>query len=325
MRSYLTTLALGAVLCVLGACSQLTGLSDLNLVSGADTSGGADGAAGSPGDDATAPSTEDGAAAPSPDSASNDAATMSTEDAGPPPAIDAGGGTDAGSTHPPACAAAGGPSLVKLDLFCIDSTEVTNEQYQSFLSASPALTLAPSPACSYKTSFAPSSPIPSGKGTEPVVWVDWCDAYAFCSWAGKHLCGAIQGGSSSVANAANPLVDEWYVACSMNGANVYPYGGSTYVEGKCNDSEAKTNGLRNVGSFTGCVGGYPGIYDMNGNAYEWEDACAVSVGASDACVIRGGAFDFSGTGYGGCNTYFNDYTVERSNTYDDTGFRCCDD
>jgi formylglycine-generating enzyme required for sulfatase activity len=156
------------------------------------------------------------------------------------------------------------------------------------------------------------------------VWVDWCDAYAFCSWAGKHLCGAIQGGSSSEANAANPQVDEWYVACSTDGANVYPYGGNTYVEGKCNDSEAKA-GLRAVATFPGCVGGYSGIFDMNGNVYEWEDACAVAVGASDSCVIRGGAFDFSGTGYGGCNTYFNDYTVERSDTYDDTGFRCCDD
>jgi len=316
VRSQSATLALGAVVTVLCACSQLTGLSDLELATATGTAGDADAGAAPPGgEDATAPTTSDGSSSspPADDAAGSDAAGVpGTGDSGAP-------------SSPPACVATGGPSLVKLANFCIDSTEVTNDQYQSFLSASPALTLAPSPACSYKTSFAPSSAIPSGKGSEPVVWVDWCDAYAFCNWAGKHLCGAIQGGSSSEANAANPLVDEWYVACSMDGADVYPYGGSTYVAGKCNDSEAKTGSLRGVGTFPGCVGGYPGIYDMNGNAYEWEDACAVAVGASDSCVIRGGAFDFSGTGYGGCNTYFNDYTVERSDTYDDTGFRCCDD
>jgi formylglycine-generating enzyme required for sulfatase activity len=309
-------------------------LSDLYLVGEAITGGdagadrvapGTDDAATSAAADGEAPLGADGAAPEPGNDAASDDARVSPGDASSPPADSGTTMTgDSGLPPPPACVATAGPSLVKLDLFCIDSTEVSNDQYSAFLAASPALTLAPSPACSYKTSFAPSSAIPSGKGSEPVVWVDWCDAYAFCGWAGKHLCGALQGGSSSEANAANPAVDEWYVACSMSGTYVYPYASNTYVQGKCNDSEAKTNSLRDVGTFPGCVGGYPGIFDMNGNAYEWEDACAVSVGASDACLIRGGAFDFSGTGYGGCNTYFNDYTVERSDSYNDTGFRCCD-
>jgi formylglycine-generating enzyme required for sulfatase activity len=75
--------------------------------------------------------------------------------------------------------------------------------------------------------------------------------------------------------------------------------------------------------MSGCVGGSPGIFDINGNVYEWEDACDVSAGPSDACLIRGGSWNFSGATYGGCTTYFNDYSVLRSNTFNDTGIRCC--
>lgn len=324
VRSLTTRLSGAALIGATCACGQLTGLNDLYLSS----------------DDAAAASDLDGGVTPLPPS--EDAAavpgdsTAPSSDAGPPPPVDAAAsdapastvdaspGADSGGSPPPACVATAGPELVKLAQFCIDATEVTNDQYAAFLASSPPVSLAPSPACAYKSSFAPSSTIPSGKGSNPVVFVDWCDAYAFCAWAGKHLCGAIAGGPSSKANAANVSVDEWYVACSTNGADVYPYGGNVYIQGKCNDYESKSGGTRPVGSFTGCVGGYPGISDMNGNAYEWEDACDVSVGASDSCVIRGGSWNFSGAGYGGCNTYFNDYVVKRSDTYNDTGFRCCD-
>jgi sulfatase modifying factor 1 len=315
------------------ACGQLTGLSNLYLVADdasatpSDTvDAGGDIAISSANDAAPPLQSEDAGASEDSATVPSDPIDAGRHDAAPAGSPDAGSdaGADTGPPPPPACIATGGPALVNVGAFCVDATEVTNDQYSAFLASSPATSLAPAPACTYKTSFAPSTAIPSGKGSYPVVYVDWCDAYAFCAWAGKHLCGAIGGGSSSKANAANKLVDEWYVACSMDGANVYPYCGNAYVQGKCNDSEAKVNGSRPVGSFTGCVGGYPGVSDMNGNAYEWEDACDVSAGASDSCVIRGGAWDFSGTAYGGCNTYFNDYTVERSDTFNDTGFRCCD-
>jgi sulfatase modifying factor 1 len=152
--------------------------------------------------------------------------------------------------------------------------------------------------------------------------VDWCDAYAYCAYAGKRLCGAIAGGPSTLASLADKNVDAWYSACSGGGAKTYPYG-STYSTGTCNDYEGKANGTRAVASYSGCVGGYPGIFDMAGNAYEWEDACAVSVGPSDGCIIRGGSWYFSGAKYGHCADYFNDYTVKRSDAFNDTGFRCC--
>lgn len=309
---------------VCSSCANLTGLSDLSIGDQAYTN------------DAGEPVSSDGGVVTSPDAAppATDGSMPASEDSAAPDARTPDSGTvphdsgapdssDSGTSTPVSCAIDAG--LVSVGAFCIDATEVTNAQYALFLAANPPTSLAPSPSCSYKTSFTPSSGWPAtSKGTYPVVYVDWCDAYAYCAWAGKHLCGAVGGGPSSKANVANKAIDEWYIACSTSGANVYPYGGNVYQQGKCNDSESNTKGTRPVASFTGCEGGYTGIFDMNGNAYEWEDACDVSAGASDSCVIRGGSWLFSGASYGGCNTYFNDYVVQRSNTFNDTGFRCCE-
>ncbi|HEY2514132.1 MAG TPA: SUMF1/EgtB/PvdO family nonheme iron enzyme [Polyangiaceae bacterium] len=313
---------------VCSSCANLTGLSDLSIGNQAYSDDGSPAAqdggvvtppeAAPPGPDANVPGDDD-SAAPVDGSLSETGAV----DSGP-PRPDSGAPDSSDSGNPPvSCAVDAG--LVSVGAaFCIDATEVTNAQYALFLAANPATSLAPSPACQYKTSFTPSSGWPAtSKGTYPVVYVDWCDAYAYCAWTGKHLCGAVGGGPSSKADVANKAVDEWYIACSTAGANVYPYGGNAYVQGKCNDTEANTHGTRPVATFPGCQGGYTGIFDMNGNAYEWEDACDVSAGASDSCVIRGGSWNFSGASYGGCNTYFNDYVVQRSDTYNDTGFRCC--
>ncbi len=303
-----------AALLLLGwasACAQLSGLADLGIgnVDGGVVVPGTDGSAGGPGDGAQ-PGAD--SSSPADDAATTDAPTSVPD------------GSDSGGTPKP-CSGTAGPALVQVGAFCIDATEVTNDNYAAFLAASPTTSLAPSPACSYKSNFTPSASWPAtpNKATNPVVYVDWCDAYAYCAWAGKHLCGAVGGGASSKAAVADKTIDEWYIACSKDGANVYPYGGNTYQQGACNDSESLAKGTRPVASFTGCEGGYTGIFDMNGNAYEWEDACDVSAGASDSCIIRGGSWNFSGAQYGGCNTYFNDYVVERSNTFNDTGFRCC--
>jgi hypothetical protein len=93
----------------------------------------------------------------------------------------------------------------------------------------------------------------------PVTFVNWCDAFAYCSYAKKHLCGAIADPSTgrvagapitlastaefhdaSVLQANDPAIDEWYNACSSQGQAPYPYG-STYRPGFCNgiDSPAQ--------------------------------------------------------------------------------------
>jgi len=85
------------------------------------------------------------------------------------------------------CPSGHGPVMVRVGTFCIDSTEVTSEQYNDFLLAGPAA-LAPQPAeCSWNVSYLPGGGwvFDPSQPTLPIANVDWCDAYAFCRWAGS--------------------------------------------------------------------------------------------------------------------------------------------
>lgn len=136
--------------------------------------------------------------------------------------------------------------------YYIDSTEVTQAQYQEFVSAAKATGYKPEQPefCSQNPSFEPptfgSKPgdpdyhCPEGyvRPTEtpdvPMVCVDWCDADAYCKWAGKRLCGRVGGGVlKTLEDAKNADVDEWYNACSNGGKTKYPYG-DTFEKEKCN-------------------------------------------------------------------------------------------
>ena len=218
------------------------------------------------------------------------------------------------------CPGTAGPSPVRVGSFCIDSTEVTNDHYAAFLASNPSTASLPA-VCAYKTGFTPTSawpPAPS-KGSFPVVYVDWCSAKAYCAWAGKRLCGAIGGGSVPISDAADKDVDQWYVACSANGTRAYPYG-NNFSAGRCNESESGVGSAEPVASRNACVGGSPGIYDINGNVWEWEDGCDGETGERDGCLARGGSYAFSGAMHGACATRLGD---QRSRTFPDTGIRCC--
>jgi formylglycine-generating enzyme len=212
-----------------------------------------------------------------------------------------------------------GPNGVIIGDYRIDSTEVTAAHYAKFL----AVTFAPGywesmlPAgCEFKTDFLPSGFPVVPPESIPVVGVDWCDAWAYCTWAGKRLCGAIGGGPAPLNEVQNPATNEWYRACSGGGVTNYPYG-IAYDPNACNTQDAEWGQLTDVGGLPTCQGGYDGIYDMSGNVWEWTNSC----NDQNECRRRGGSL-YSNAVNARCGI---DSVRSRDYRADSQGFRCCAD
>jgi formylglycine-generating enzyme len=239
------------------------------------------------------------------------------------------GGLDA-SADAGGCPSGRGPTMVDLGGFCIDSTEVTESQYAAFITAKGSDTSGQPTSCAWNTSYAPrtsggctpTSFDPTARPNHPVKCVDWCDAYAYCAWAGKRLCGRVTGGPLTPGSA----LGAWQAACSSEGTRTYPYG-NNYIGNYCVTSDYDgvsgyqpgTDVPRPVASLPTCEGGYPGIWDMSGNLYEWEDSCQTSNGAEDTCQIRGGSFQQMGAT---CAAAWTDHRDGR-NAAGHIGIRCC--
>jgi formylglycine-generating enzyme required for sulfatase activity len=200
--------------------------------------------------------------------------------------------------------------------YCIDSTEVTRAAYIGFINANYDVNqqrvecLPPS-----NSNFIPqgvSWPWDAADA-QPANGVTWCDADAYCTWSGKHLCGAMGGGGNPVALKNDAASSEWYNACSANGNNSYPYGTSG-DDMKC----AGPNGMLGAVPTSTCVGGFVGIYDMSGSVAEWEDSCDPG---TDECLVRGGSYAATSTTDMRCSTAAPfARTLYHS---PDVGFRCC--
>jgi sulfatase modifying factor 1 len=229
---------------------------------------------------------------------------------------DGGADHDGGDGGLP-CPGEAGPPMVRIDGYCIDSTEVTNADYAAFLMV--GATVEPRPECS-GTVLAPppcgaSWPFAPGAEQFPVECVDWCDADLYCRSVGKRLCGSIEGGPNPPILADNPETDQWHRACSHAGAHDFPYG-DEYDAAACVGVELDA-GKAVVGSLP-CEGGYPGIFDMLGNLWEWTDVCNFATGPSDYCRLRGGSYEQSLVG--GCGLSSDGRRDSRDHHI---GFRCC--
>jgi sulfatase modifying factor 1 len=206
--------------------------------------------------------------------------------------------------------------------FCIDSTEVSRGQYKTFLDTNPLPSSQPS-FCSWNTDLSPNTAIaPLTLTTLPVTKLDWCDAYAFCAWAGKRLCGSLADGGPTRAPdgplhalAEDASTSEWMTACSHNNASNFPYG-PTLIPSNCNHDGGTDPAP--VGSYPNCVGGYPGLFDMIGNVTEWENFCDDGVGKDAKCLDRGGSY--AGGAENRCNYASLDNVQVQSS---DWGVRCC--
>jgi len=216
--------------------------------------------------------------------------------------------------------------------YCVDRTEVMRAQYDAFVTAKAGDTTGQPPYCAWNNAYdmdpmcaGLAAVCQTGCDDHPVVCVDWCDAYAYCAWNGKRMCGAIGGASLAPASFADPAVSQWYNACSAGGTLAFPYGQS--YDGKaCNgaDQSPTVDTTLPVGTLPGCEGGFPGIFDMSGNVWEWEDACNGQMGKTDSCRCRGAGF-ISVNGGGSGLECARDLVDKRNKTDAYTGIRCCKD
>jgi formylglycine-generating enzyme required for sulfatase activity len=187
----------------------------------------------------------------------------------------------------------------------MDATEVNNAQYAAFLAAGYPTGL--NNWCSWNTTQVPTNAWPAtGRNSYPVVFVDWCDAFDYCAWAGKRLCE----------------LPELQNACTKMGSQAYPYG-NTYDGAKCvgydfngTPGSDGQDAARPVGTPT-CEGGFSGVFDLTGNVYEWANTCFTYSGYPYAnCNVSGGSFKTAAS----CATATGDNIDIPAN---DLGFRCC--
>jgi sulfatase modifying factor 1 len=205
--------------------------------------------------------------------------------------------------------------------YCIDSTETTNAQYERFFASGFALAADAIPAgCPPTIDPTPSNNWPYDPGDDdfPVDDVNWCQAYSFCAWAGKRLCGQIGGRALAPVNSTNAVFSQWFNACSKGGALTYPYG-DTFASSTCGGQAAGSDRAL-VHSHPDCEGGFPGIFDMSGSVWEWTDVCA-SADPGAFCDTMGGAYDSTESELG-C---IGERNWTRSSAANNIGIRCCQD
>lgn len=231
-----------------------------------------------------------------------------------------------------------GPAMVNVGPFCIDSTEVTNEHYASFLAAAGTDRKFLPTYCSFTADYRPRFewPAKAGLAKHPVLYVTWCQAHAYCKWAGKRLCGGIAGGRTPSGGWKTAGASQWHHACTNNGKTSHPYG-NTFDPNRCNGAAFDAGvpkfipsgsiygdaGSLPVKTATDCRGSAPpfdGVYDLVGNVSEWEDDCSGTTGPDDSCRIRGGGWANSDTSKLSCGA---GPLVPRREEYSDVGIRCC--
>ena len=135
---------------------------------------------------------------------------------------------------------------VYLHAYYIDRSEVTNVQYQKFITATGY----------HPPQNWPNATYPKGNDELPVVYVNWYDADAYCRWLGKRL----------------PLEAEWEKAARGSDGRKYPWG-NTFNPLFANIAREAVMFAQPtpVRQFESGKSPY-GVYDMIGNVWEWTDS-----------------------------------------------------
>jgi formylglycine-generating enzyme required for sulfatase activity len=221
---------------------------------------------------------------------------------------------------------------VVVKAFYVDRTEVTNAQYRAFLAwvkkhgdatvRHPRQPAGKDHTPRYWKPFRPKLLRTTGMArlqpfddetfcgdTQPVVGVDWFDAYAYARWAGKRL----------------PTEAEWEKAARGTDGRTWPWG-NEWAFDRCNSGGYEWKGEKDGFIYVAPVGSYPkgaspcGCWDMAGNAWEWT-AESEQVGVKTRYAIKGG----------GSNSYPSQVRAASRKLYEPTfrsfavGFRCAMD
>lgn len=262
---------------------------------------------------------------------------------GPDAADDAAAPSDGGAdvdAAPEVCPSGRGPKMVIVEgtfqntrfRFCVDSTEVTQKQYEEFIDGGGAI-VKDHPACATKAALGPRSTCVGNEvqyqanATMPITCVDFCDALAFCKWSGKRLCGRTGDGGpiEGPTDLGAKIQNEWYLACSQAGTRNYPYGDVLRTE-VCTvqNPDAGDSGVARpttpAGSMTECVGPVVPAFDMIGNVREWVNACTPNAGL---CGILGG--DGTSQAASGSARCADTGGAAPNNQGNRFGIRCCAD
>jgi sulfatase modifying factor 1 len=249
--------------------------------------------------------------------------------AGDGPGSSEGGGSDSELDGGSSCrsslpdgSARPGPEMLRVEFphgsFCIDTTEVTNAQFNEYLGAGAPQTSRVPGACKNDAAAPQTVQDPSlanlpASGQE----LTFCYAQSYCEWAGKRLCGQL-GDGGFVQNITD--LNEWSYACS-NGAKdtIFPYG-NDFVDGACNTSSGVAHEAGAYGACHGLEAGFAALFDLPGNVAEYIN------NANDGgnLAAMGASFDpgYNSGGYNeGCTFAVNfNGTTQGVLT---VGFRCC--
>lgn len=190
----------------------------------------------------------------------------------------------------------GEDSQRSLEPFYMDRCEVTNFEYQKFVTES-GYPLPP---------HWNQGKVLRGLENHPVTFVNFFDAEAFARWAEKRI----------------PTEEEWEKAARGASGQRYPWGESLEKQ-RCNvlrNAPRGMPGTMQAGSFKNGQSPY-GCLDMVGNVLEWTSTVLVSE-KGEIRALKGGSFGLI-RDFGSC-TY--QYTLFKSGTRNGLiGFRCAKD